>query len=1091
MTGTYDPWLVTLSYVVAALAAYVALTLASRVSASHGRVAMYWLTGGAISMGTGIWSMHFIGMLAFRLPVPMSYDVRITLLSMLIAIVVSGFALFTINRSRLSVRRLLTSGVIMGAGIASMHYTGMAAMPMSPPIQWDPLLYAASIAIAMAASMAALWIAFNLRSESLANVMIKRVGGALVMGVAIVGMHYTGMAAANFAPDAICLGNPQQVSNLWMATTIGGCTLLFLAATMLISVFDSRMASSTAKLAESLRLANEQLTAEIGERRRAEEAQRASAAELRLITDEMPAMLAYFDTAMRYRYHNKGFEEWTGLQADEIDGRHLEEVIGAEEAAEITSRTAQALAEGRCFFESSHKDRDGKYRHVETTLVPRFGERGEVVGYYTMIADISERKQMAGLQIAIEAAESANRTKSEFLASMSHEIRTPMNGVLGMTELLLDTGLTNTQRRYAQNIRNSGDALLNIINDILDFSKIEAGKLELEKVDFNVREVAEEVAELLAGRAHAKGLELACQVDDDVPAVLRGDPGRLRQVLINLMGNAVKFTERGEVLISVKRAPDDTARARPGKVVLRFAVRDTGIGITQEARGRLFKAFSQADGSTTRRFGGTGLGLVICKQLVEMMGGEIDISSRPGAGSTFWFTATFAAPEIASALVTPGSDLSGLRVLIVESNQTSSTILQRYVIACGMFSAAADTADLALHMLHKAEAQQTPYDVALIDMKIPGMPANELARTIAADPVLRRTRLIMLNAPTAREMPASSRQAGIAASLSKPVRRAELFQCIACAMGAAQPDTPQARAAEDREPALSAHILLVEDNTVNQEICAAMLVSLGLDVEVVNDGRAGVEAAFSRRYDVVLMDCQMPVMDGFEAAAAIRARESENGSASRRRLPIVALTANAMKGDRERCLAAGMDDYLSKPFEKAALRAVLERWLTPSHQAGRPAKTAAEVHELRSAALPPLPGRGGNEDAAIEQRADHAIIDQKPLDSIRKLQRPGTPSILDKVIDIYFRDAPRQIASMRDSIAAGDRTTLKRAAHTLKSNSANLGAHELADLCNELEVDAGGAPLENATSSVERIAREYARVHPALAALVSAESARA
>ncbi|HEV7803669.1 MAG TPA: response regulator, partial [Burkholderiales bacterium] len=549
------------------------------------------------------------------------------------------------------------------------------------------------------------------------------------------------------------------------------------------------------------------------------------------------------------------------------------------------------------------------------------------------IAAMSEQHARAkqAAEEARQAAEEANRIKSEFLANMSHEIRTPMNGVLGMAELLLDTGLTEMQRRYAQHVRNSGEALLHIINDILDFSKIEAGRMELDLVDFDVREMTEEVIELLASRAHAKGLELLCQIDDDVPAAVAGDPGRLRQVLINLVGNAIKFTERGEVGITLKRAAADTHAPDKG-CVLHFGVRDTGIGIDPEARGRLFKAFAQADGSTSRRFGGTGLGLVISKQLIEMMGGEIDIESAPNAGSTFFFTVTLAPPAAAGARPQAAHDLSGLRVLIVEDNPTNSTILEHYVNTCGMQSACADCAERALEMLHEAAARNVPYDLALVDMKMPGMNGLELAQAIHADPRIASTRLIMLSSLFSGDATAA-RQAGFAACLSKPVRRTELYQSIAGVVGGTAAPAAPVHAAEAESSRAPGRVLLVEDNRVNQEICKAMLRKLSCEVDVANDGRAGVEAALNGRYDIVLMDCQMPVMDGFQAATAIRAREVELDDELRasglppRRMPIVALTANAMQGDRERCLAAGMDDYLAKPFKKDQLGAMLDKWL--------------------------------------------------------------------------------------------------------------------------------------------------------------------
>ena len=560
------------------------------------------------------------------------------------------------------------------------------------------------------------------------------------------------------------------------------------------------------------------------------------------------------------------------------------------------------------------------------------------------IAAMSEEHERAkqAAEAARQSAEQANRIKSEFLANMSHEIRTPMNGVLGMAELLLDTGLTDLQRRYASNVRNSGESLLHIINDILDFSKIEAGKMELDTVDFDVRETTEEVVELLAGRAHAKGLELTCQIDADVPSAVRGDPGRLRQVLINLVGNAVKFTEHGEVGITIKRADDAAAGDRSDVCGLRFIVRDTGIGISAEARQRMFKAFTQADGSTSRRFGGTGLGLVISKQLIELMGGEIEMRSRPGRGSTFWFTVALQLSNTGVSLVEPVKDLDGLRVLIVEDNPTNRVILERYVAACGMAGQSVESGERALPAMREAAARGVPYDIALVDMRMPGIDGLEVARAVRADPSLAGTRLVLLSSLAVGDT-APVRDAGFAGWVNKPVRRGELWQCMAAVLGKGAAAPVPLRPIEPRAAPIGARVLLVEDNRVNQEICKAMLRKLGCEVEVASDGRAGVDAAFAASFDVVLMDCQMPVMDGFQATGAIRAREAELDVELRasglpaRRLPIIALTANAMQGDRERCIASGMDDYLAKPFKKDQLVELLQRWA----KRGVPSKAAA------------------------------------------------------------------------------------------------------------------------------------------------------
>ena len=792
---------------------------------------------------------------------------------------------------------------------------------------------------------------------------------------------------------------------------------------------------------------------DITDRKQAEQALRESEEKLRTISASAQDAIVMIDSDGTVCFWNPAAERIFGYNAEEVQGKNFHDLLAPERFLEAHRQafarfreTGQGGAIGKT-VELAAIRKGGQEFPVELSLsAVKIRGAWHAVG---LARDISERKRIEkALEEAKKAAEEASRAKGQFLANMSHEIRTPLNGVIGMTGLLLDTDLTPEQREYAETINISAEALLALINDILDFSKIEAGRMELEQLDFDLRSTVEDTLDMVALKAQQKGLEVHCLVQPTVPTALRGDPGRLRQILLNLLGNAVKFTEQGEVFVHVSREEETDDR-----VTLRFSVTDTGIGIPQDRMDRLFQSFSQVDASTTRKYGGTGLGLAISARLAELMGGKVGVESRLGKGSTFWFTAVFEKqPSEGLQKEDVPQTIRGLRVLVVDDNGTNRLVLREQLRSWGCLVEESENGARALEKLEEARRNGCPFRLALLDMQMPEMDGESLCRAIKANPALAATKLVLLTSIGKTRTAAELAEMGFAAHLTKPVKKSQLYNCLLSVLAGSaarkEAEKPPAQhragpAAVDLAGRRKARILVAEDNAVNQKVALGMLRKLGFAADAVGNGREAIEALERIRYDLVFMDVQMPEMNGFEATAVIR---DPNSRVLDHTVPVIAMTAHAMQGDREICLKAGMNDYVPKPVNASSLGRVLDKYL----KAETPCAEESVVENNKS----PVPV----EIAQIQETAD------------------GDKAFERELIELFVSDNEERLRTLETLMANQDAEAIRREAHTIKGASASAGATGMSEIAARLEQVDLRKELAQALRLLEELKAEFEQV---------------
>jgi two-component system, sensor histidine kinase and response regulator len=1053
--GSYEPWLVAISVLIAVLAAFVALSISARMVAATSRRSRWaWACAGAISMGGGIWSMHFLGMLAFSLPCGVRYDPLGTLLSMVPGILASGVALNVISRkTEPGLRRLVVGAVLMGAGIGAMHYSGMAAMQPDALVRYDPRLVGLSVVVAVVLALISLGIRYRL-AKHWASTGLAALLSAAVMGLAVAGMHYTAMQASVFFPlygwPGAHLASP-ATSMALLVTTIS----VLIAAITLVATF----AGQQSELAAGLK-------AEVYQRKLLEQIAESGRTRLQSIFDAVADGIVTIDVQGRILQWSSGAQSIFGYAAEEVLGNDLTILMPEPHRSRhagyvgsfLKTRDAKIIGIGR---ELTALRKDGTEFPIE--LAVSEVRDGSDVFFTGILRDITERERAkADLVHAREAAEAANIAKSQFLATMSHEIRTPMNGVLGMANLLSSTQLNDRQRRLVENLQRSGRALLTIINDILDFAKIEAGKFELSNTPFDPRELIAELTDLFSPQCTSKGLEFVHSVAEDVPLQVAGDAARLRQVLVNLVGNAIKFTEYGEIVVSLS-----VGSTRAENLQLVFAIEDTGVGIPPDRLPRVFESFYQVDGSMNRSRGGSGLGLAISKQLVELMGGTISVESELGQGSCFTFTAHVKrqAEEAAVARSRPQIARS-LCVLLADGHASSARIISSYLHNWGFSASAVLSVVEAERMWKEGSASGSPFDVVILDVRAFGGPAIDFAKIVRSSAAERPAELVLLVGLDGYL--ADSDLAGVdaAAVLPKPIRPSDLFNTLATLAAGGSRRGPitnsRRRGVEYTQPDFRARIMVAEDNVVNQEVAAGILESMGCEVVCAPSGQAAVQLYAREKFDLILMDCEMPIMDGMEATRRIREIEKAPtrtrliGDQTGTRLPIIALTAHALGEVRDKCLQAGMDDFLVKPFDDRQMAEMLRRWLQPKAEMVVPSTNAARSE----------------------------IIDETAIERIRALDRKGGASRLERVVSQFTAIAPGLVAAIHDKAREDDAEALWRAAHSLKSSSGALGATLLAQRCAEIEAAARNSGVEAARGLIEGLDDDLTEAMQCLQSLI-------